>query len=170
VLAGYNQNDVNLEELGAFVRISDCLFQNNSVEAQPVGTIEDSDRSGFGDEIPTEFAPLGPSLENGSRDGDDNNNNNNNNNDGKNNGSKNPPVRSLQTESQRFDTRGQLFGEQILVGRGGGMAIIINADAAAFVNVSGCVFLENVAVEFGGGLYLLLRGPTSHSVDIVQNR
>lgn len=161
---GYNQNSDSME-LGALVRISDCLFQNNSVESEPVGTSSDTDRSGFSDEMEALLRPQPIPVPSGgesdpSAGGGGGNKNDN----------KSPPGMSLQTESQRFDTRGQLFGDEILVGRGGGVAIIINADSAAEVEVTDCIFLENVAVEFGGGLYLLLRGPTSHMVEITQNR
>lgn len=162
---GYNQNTESMEELGAWVRITDCTFRNNSVETEPVATAQDTDRTGFSDENDTMVengVDGGPGFvpsrgeDGNNRDSDDNNNK--------------PPPKSLQTESQRFDTRGQLFGDEILVGRGGGVAVIINADSAADVEVTGCVFTGNVAVEFGGGLYLLLRGQTSHQVEIMGNR
>ena len=165
--AGYNQNTLSVDDLGALVRITFCTFRNNSVETEPVATTPDVDRTGFGDENSTmmENGVNGPLIIPGNNRGDNNNGDNNNN-----NNNNKPPPKSLQTESQRFDTRGQLFGDEILVGRGGGVAIIINADAAADVEVMDCVFLGNVAVEFGGGLYLLLRGQTSHQVEIMQNR
>ena len=72
--------------------------------------------------------------------------------------------------SQRFDTRGQLFGNQILSGRGGGVALIVNSNVAADVGFSDCVFRENTAAEYGGGMYVLLQGPTSHTLAVNSSR
>ena len=150
-----------------YVRVSNTLFMNNSVITDPVGTTVDTDTSGF-EEI--EVLTLGEDYyddDNNENSNSNDNDNDNNNNNG--NGNKKPP-NSLQTVSERFETRGQLFGEQILVGRGGGMALIVSSDAAANVQVSDCLFLENASLEYGGGLYVLLEGVTSHRMVIRDNR
>lgn len=157
--AGYDQNTGSME-LGALVRISDCVFRNNSVESEPVGVTMDTDRSGFSDENDTIVEPDVPPNQRPNGDGNNNDDNNN----------KNDPGKPLLDPSERFDSRGQLFRNHILRGRGGGVALIINADSAAEVEVFGCEFVENVAVEYGGGLYLLLQGPTSHQVAITRSR
>ena len=130
-----------------------------------MGVTNDTDRSGF---LVLEEAGNQP-LDNttmatppGMPPPPDNNNNNNNRNDNK------GPGESLLSASERFETRGQVFGDMILVGRGGGVALVVNADSTGSVEVSGCEFVENAAVEFGGGLYVLLQG--SHTLTLTRNR
>ena len=140
--------------IGPLVRIIGCVFRNNSVESIPIGSTVDDNRAGFTDDS------------NNNNDNNNNDNNNNNNNKKDKNGFNQP----LLTPSERFDTRGQIFQDMKFVGRGGGAALIINAESAANVVIRRCEFIENTAVEFGGGMYVLLQGPTSHSVTVIQSR
>lgn len=129
------------------MRISNCLFQNNSVDSESVATTIDSNRNGFGpDEGDLQDpSPSPPPPPPGSSSGGDG---------------------PMLDRSEQFETRGQLFGNQILTGRGGGVAIIVNSNVGVEVNVTECVFRENSAAEFGGGMYALLQGPTSHLISI----
>lgn len=165
--AAYDSNP-GFTMLGPLVRISDCSFRNNSVESEPVAVSYDPDRSGFVSNFEATNTIINNTNnnDNNNNDNDNNDNNNNDNNKNRNKGPGNPFL----SVSEQFDTRGQLFRDQILIGRGGGVALIVNADSAAEVEILGCDFLENTAAEFGGGLYVLLQGATSHSVSINRNR
>lgn len=130
-----------MSAIGPFVRISNCSFLNNSVEATPIGVTID---------------PMNPDDGNNFNNTEENNNNNNNDD----NNNKKPQPK--QDTAERFDTRGQIFRDQVFLGRGGGMALILNSHESADVVVVGCEFTENVALEFGGGMYVLLQGLASH--------
>ena len=134
---------------GPCIRISNCTFRNNSVETIPIGSTIDDDRTGFEDE--NQIPSIGAS-------GGDNNTTRND--------TSEEPMKSA---SELFEGRGQIF-ERIFVGRGGGVALIINGSVAADVVVSEVQFVENSAVESGGGAYVLLQGFTNHSVTINQSR
>ena len=129
------------------MRISNCLFQNNSVDSQSVATTFDSNRNGFAPEgnlVDPSSPPPPPPPPGASRGGDS----------------------VMLDRSEQFETRGQLFGNQILTGRGGGVAIIVNSNVGVEVNMTDCVFRENSAAEFGGGVYALLQGPSTHLLSI----
>ena len=63
----------------------------------------------------------------------------------------------------------------ILTGRGGGAAILVNTSDPVYVSVEDCVFMDNSATSFGGGLYLLPDGPSNNTFVVnrtvfIQNR
>ena len=62
--------------------------------------------------------------------------------------------------------RGEALQDRSFPGRGGGVALIVNSMSEANLLVEDCLFVDNVAVESGGGLYVLLDGLSSHTVTI----
>ena len=56
----------------------------------------------------------------------------------------------------------QLLQQFIYTGRGGGCAIIINPSLPLNGTLEDCVFEENVARSFGGGLYVVFNGQLNH--------
>lgn len=172
-------NNRNLDS-GPFVLITGSIFRNNSVEAESVGVTEDQDTTGFPDAVTLETTATptdnsggggGGGGETGGGEtgggGGGGGGSGSSGRDGGGGGGSGPGV-PLQSQPERFETRGQVFGDQILTGRGGGLALILNsASSAGRVQLSDCLFLENVAQEFGGGAYILLQG--SHSLTITRN-
>ena len=126
----------------------------------------DSDQSGFSSDQSESITEDGV-LNVIPVDSNNNNNSNGNNNNNNNGGNGRPPRRNV---SNLFIVRGQAFSNQVFSGRGGGAAFLINSLKAADVVLWKAMFLENSAIEFGGGAYLLLQGDTSHSITINQSR
>ena len=54
--------------------------------------------------------------------------------------------------------------EQFLTGRGGGVRVYIGESQSVTVNVEDCLFEENYALNFGGGLYIALRQNANHTI------
>ena len=171
--AGYNQNTTLLPVSGVRVRVLNCLFQNNSVDAQPAGSTYDSDQSGFIPdlEIPTSEDNPGSSSSDSNGGGGDSNSSGGGGGGGGDGKVKGPDsMRTPMTQSQLFTIRGQVFNSLFFSGRGGGAALLFNSDRPADVVVWQTNFLENSVVEFGGGAYVLLQGSTSHLLVITQCR
>jgi len=152
---GYNNESAILPVSRVIVRVLNCLFQNNSVEIQSIGSTDDGDRSGF-------VQPEGNGNSTSDGGGDRNDSDGNRGQRGR--------RRSSMSQSEIFTVRGQEFNNRFLSGRGGGAALLFNSDQPADVVVWQTYFLENAVVEFGGGAFILLQGPTTHSVSIRQCR
>lgn len=84
-----------------------------------------------------------------------------------------PPSRGMSSPSQlnqQQEVRGEVIVGRFFPGRGGGVAVIVNDMFRASIVVEDSFFLENVALESGGGLYFLLDGRASHSVTVSRCR
>ena len=67
------------------------------------------------------------------------------------------------TATSAFRTSSQAFFAQIFTGRGGALAIFSNeSNHDLNLTISDCLFENNTARSFGGGVYLLLGGFTTH--------
>ena len=70
---------------------------------------------------------------------------------------------SATAESSFLTLTSQAFFAQIFAGRGGAMGVFINeSHHDVIVEILDCVFEQNYARSFAGGLYLLLGGFTTH--------
>ena len=76
------------------------------------------------------------------------------------------------TATSAFRTSSQAFFAQIFTGRGGSMAVFVNESLHDLrITISDCVFENNFARSFGGGVYLLLGGfGTHHRVEVQRAR
>ena len=119
--------------------IYNCTFRNNSVG---VGSIATNDAEST-DPLP-------------SNDGNGTNSN-------MGGGGMSPPSRG-----EMFQAIGGVVVGNQFTSRGGGLAVIVNDAEPADVVVFGCLFKENGALAFGGGMYLGLDGKSRHSVIINQ--
>ncbi len=54
----------------------------------------------------------------------------------------------------------------VFIGRGGGCSIVMNTTSPANATIENCIFEENSASLFGGGLYLAVTGYATHDVTI----
>ena len=67
--------------------------------------------------------------------------------------------------------RGGVIQDRSFPGRGGGVALIVHAPMhPAHLIVEDTSFIDNIALESGGGLYVLLDGLTSHTVTVNRSR
>ena len=67
--------------------------------------------------------------------------------------------------------RGGVIADQSFPGRGGGVALIFSVNLTSVrAHIEDCLFVENLALELGGGLYVLLDGLTNHTVTINRTR
>ena len=76
------------------------------------------------------------------------------------------------TATSAFRTSSQAFFAQIFSGRGGAMAVFVNESRHDLrVLIHDCVYEDNFARSFGGGVYLLLGGfGRGHEVLVVRAR
>lgn len=74
-------------------------------------------------------------------------------------GGQNPSSRG-----EMFDTLGGVIVGRQFPSRGGGLAVVVNAEDPIDVVVFGCDFADNSALAFGGGMYVGLDGQSQHSV------
>ena len=120
--------------------ISNCTFYNNSAELSSDDIIFPSQ------ENTTESArPPPPSLSGGS------------------------PSRGTSSTvpaDEAQQVRGGAVADRSFPGRGGGVALIVNSIRSATLLVEDCLFVDNAALESGGGLYVLLDGLSSHTVTV----
>lgn len=72
--------------------------------------------------------------------------------------------------SELQEVRGGVIEDRTFPGRGGGVALIFNSNEPATAQVEDCLFSENSALEFGGGLYVLLDGLSDHTITINRTR
>ena len=67
--------------------------------------------------------------------------------------------------------RGGVIADQSFPGRGGGVALIFSVNLTSVkANIEDCLFMANLALELGGGVYVLLDGVASHTVTINRTR
>lgn len=67
--------------------------------------------------------------------------------------------------------RGGVIQDRAFLGRGGGVALIVHAEMRpANLVIEDSYFVDNAALESGGGLYVLLDGLSSHTVNISRSR
>ena len=67
--------------------------------------------------------------------------------------------------------RGGVIADQSFPGRGGGVALLFSVNQTSVrAHIEDCLFEDNVALELGGGLYLLLDGLTNHTITINRTR
>ena len=123
------------------VIISNCTFYNNSAEL-----ISSTTPSGNDSQAPP--SSTGPLVQ--------------------------PPSRgkaSPKSDNEIQQVRGGVIQDRAFPGRGGGAALIVHAEMGpANLIIEDSCFVDNVALEFGGGLYVLLDGLSSHTVNISRTR
>jgi len=68
-----------------------------------------------------------------------------------------------------FDPTTDALETRTFAGRGGGMAVVLNATSNVTLVVEETVFIENHANGFGGGFYLLIDGISLNQHFILQN-
>ena len=127
------------------MNISNCTFYNNSAELTSLVS-----SSGTMSKAPS--SPSTPSFTNSNQ----------------------PPSRGMppaKPSNELQAIRGGVIADQTFPGRGGGVAIIFNVNlTSASANIEDCLFMENLALELGGGLYVLLDGRSNHRVTINRTR
>ncbi len=64
----------------------------------------------------------------------------------------------------------RLYTTFTFTGRGGGCSILVNVRFPASATVENCVFEENSAANFGGGIYLGFSGYSSHKIIVNKAR
>ena len=77
--------------------------------------------------------------------------------------------------SNLVQTSSNALQRLIFTGRGGGAVILVNTTDPASVSVEDCIFVDNSATSFGGGLYLFPDGPSNNTFVVnrtvfIQNR
>ena len=81
-----------------------------------------------------------------------------------------PPSRGKASPKPANETqqvRGGVIQDRAFPGRGGGVALIVHAEMRpANLIIEDCYFIDNAALESGGGLYVLLDGLSSHTVNV----
>ena len=127
------------------VNISNCTFYNNSAE------LVTSD-SGLDNTTEGDSSSSTPSFTS----------------------SKEPPSRGMplaKPANELQAIRGGVISDQSFPGRGGGVALIFSVNQSSVrAHIADCLFEENLALELGGGLYVLLDGLTNHTVTINRTR
>ena len=130
-------------DIPLLLRVHNCTFHNNSVGSvvMAMATVTPNVTSD-----PTQGPP--PPNQGGSSSGG---------------GPMGPPSRE-----EMFQAIGGVVVGLQFTSRGGGLAVIVNDEDPAEVEVWGCEFSDNEALAFGGGMYVGLDGMSRHSVVINQ--
>ena len=131
------------------MNISGCIFYNNSAElaTSSVSSLDNTTEGGGGSSSSST-----PSFSS----------------------SREPPSRGMplaKPSNELQAVRGGVIEDQSFPGRGGGVALIFSVNRTSVrAYIEDCLFLENLALELGGGVYVLLDGLASHTVTINRTR
>ena len=132
-----------------YVNISGCTFYNNSAELaiSSASTFDNATETGSGSS-----SSSSPSFSS----------------------SRGAPSRGMplaKPANELQAVRGGVIADQSFPGRGGGVALIFSVNLTSVkANIEDCLFMANLALELGGGVYVLLDGVASHTVTINRTR
>ena len=63
-------------------------------------------------------------------------------------------------------TTTQVFQQRVFTGRGGGLAVLIHGVTPVDGSIEKCIFIDNVARSFGGGLYTVQSSLSNHTIRV----